>query len=285
MSGGSVLDWGVLGMFQNPSPDNNRDIKGPARRAFDPWEVPLKTPEEPNHHGHLMEAYNQRCQAGVGSQGSLVSSPRHFTAEDRIAFQTLSEFVLGDLAATLDFHGRGAKQLGITPRFLHQCVVRDSVYDEHHVFVELFDKELRPVVANRGCLDILSAGPVAHHYILTDGCSVSEYRLVSPPAFLEATSVLCRGPQVSPFRTWAYTWLLESFRGATHLAHRPDTNWKQEIGDRQTLETGMRSLAVVGPPERPQFVVDYEGCRYRMTLWLDKRLSSPVCYRAPGQVV
>jgi len=284
-SGVVVLDCGALAVLQDPSSDNNRDIDGPARRVFDLGDEIMRTPPEPSYHRHLFEAYNQRCLAGAGRQGKLVSSLRHFTTEDRIAFQKLSDFVLGDVAATVEFHGRGAENLGITPRFLHHRVLRDATYDEHHVFVELYDKELRPVVASRGCLDIFSAGPVAHHYILSDGCSVSEYRLVSRPAFLEATGVLCHGPLVSPFRTWAYNWLLESFRGATHLALRPDTNWKREIGDLKALEQGLESISVLGTPEQPNFVVDYEGHRYRMALWLDSRLSVPVCYRGPGQVV
>ena len=284
-SGVVVLDSGALAVLQDPSSDNNRDIEGPTRRVFDLEGANPRTPREPSYHRHLLEAYDQRCLAGVGRQGKMVSSPRYFTPEDRIAFQKLTEFALGDVAATVDFHGRGAEKLGITPRFLHHRVVRDSAYDEHHVFVELYDRELRPVVASRGCLDIFSAGPVAHHYILSDGCSVSEYRLVSRPAFLEATTALCRGPLISPFRTWAYNWLLESFRGATHLALRPNTNWNREIGDLKALEEGLESISVLGKPEQPHFIVNYEGHRYRMALWLDSRLSVPVCYRGPGQVV
>lgn len=270
-------------MLPDPSSDRNREIEGPARKPFELDGATLRAPIEPLYHRHLLESYNQRCLAGVGRQGQLISLPRQFSAEDRIAFQKLSGFVDGDIATTLSFHGRGAERLGIVPRFLHHRVVRDSAYDEHHLFVELYDRYLRPVVASRGCLQILSAGPVAHHYILSDGCSVSEYRLVSRAAFLEATGALCQGPIASPFRTWAYSWLLEVFRGATHLGLPTDTDWKQEIRNVSVLEQGLQSLTVLGTPDHPQFVADFEGQRYHMALWLESRLSLPVCYRGPGR--
>mgnify|MGYP006275354313 CR=1 FL=1 len=272
-------------MLPDPSSDRNREIKGPSRPAFEIDGATLRAPIEPLYHRHLLESYNQRCLAGVGRQGEIVLSPRRFSTQDRIAFETLSDFVAGDIAATIDFHGKAAERLGVAPRFLHHRVIRDSAYDEHHLFVELYDRDLRPVVANRGCLQIFSAGPVAHHYVLSDGCSVSEYRLVSSAAFREATDALCKGPTATPYHTWAYRWLLEAFRGATHLALAPDIDWKREIRDVSSLGQGLHSLAVLGGSEQPQFVADFEGQRYHMTLWLESRLSTPVCYRGPGRGV
>jgi hypothetical protein len=272
-------------VLEGRSPDNNRDIVGPQRQAYDLDGATVPNAVQPSHHLSLFESYAQRCQSGVGRQGTLVSSPREFSTEDTYAFRMLSSFVAGDIASTLDFHGVAASKLGLTTRFLHHRVVRDSAYDEHHVFVELRDQELRPVVASRGCLAIFSAGPIAHHYILSDGCSVSEYRLVSPPAFVEATTQLYRSQVISPFRTWAYSWLLEGFRGATHSALRPDTEWDQEIRLVRTVEQGMQSFTRLATPEEPQFVVDYDGQRYRMALWLDARLNVPVCFRGPSQSI
>lgn len=272
-------------MLEGRSPDNNRDIVGPPRQAYDLDGATVPNAVQPSYHLSLFESYAQRCQFGVGRQGTLVSSPHEFTTDDKYAFRMLSSFVAGDIASTLDFHGVAASRLGITKRFLHHRVVRDSAYDEHHVFVELRDKDLRPVVASRGCLEIFSAGPIAHHYILSDRCSVSEYRLVSPPAFVEASTELYRSQVISPFRTWAYSWLLEAFRGATHSELRPDTDWDQEIRVVRTVDQGMQSFTRLATPEEPQFVVDYEGQRYRMALWLDARLNVPVCFRGPSQII
>ncbi len=272
-------------MLEGSSPDKNRDLVGPPRKACDLDGATVPNKVEPSYHLSLFESYAQRCQAGVGRQGTLVSSPREFTVEDKYAFRMLANFVAGDISTTLNFHGAAAAKLGITTRFLHHRVVRDSAYDEHHVFVELRDKDLRPVVASRGCLGIFSAGPIARHYILSDQCSVSEYRLVSPPAFVEATTELYRSQVISPFRTWAYSWLLEGFRGATRSELRPDTDWNQEIRCVRTVEQGLQSFTRLATPEEPQFVVDYEGQRYRMALWLDARLNVPVCYRGPSQVI
>jgi hypothetical protein len=272
-------------VFEDRSPHNNRNTDGPPRKAFDLTEAVDASHGEPSYHAHLLDSYTQRCLAGVGRQGALVSSAHDFSVDDRYAFRMLSEFVAGDIQATVDFHGPVAAKLGITPRFLHHRVVRDSAYDEHHVFVELHDKELRPVVASRGCLQVFSAGPIAHHYILSDRSSISEYRLVSRPAFVEATTSLYRSEVVSAFHTWAYSWLLEGFQGATHAALRPDNDWRQSIKDVRHVEQGLRSLTPLGAPKEPDFVVEYEDQRYRMNLRLDSRLSVPVCYRAPGQVI
>jgi hypothetical protein len=272
-------------VLEGRSPDNNREIVGPPRRACDLEGAAVPPAERPSYHLPLFESYIQRCQSGVGRQGTVVSSPHEFTVDDKYAFRMLSSFVSGDIASTLDFHGIRAERLGITKRFLHHRVVRDPAYDEHHVFVELRDKDLRPVVATRGCLDIFSAGPIAHHYILSDRCSVSEYRLVSPPAFVEATTELYRSQVISPFRTWAYSWLLEGFRGATHSELSPDADWDQEIRLVRSVDQGMQSFTRLATPEEPQFVVDYDGQRYRMALWLDARLNVPVCFRGPSQII
>jgi hypothetical protein len=269
-------------MLEDRTPHNNRNTDGPPRRPFDLTGAADATWSEPSYHAHLLGSYTQRCLAGVGRQGALVSSARDFSVDDRYAFRMLSEFVAGDIQATVDFHGPAAAKLGITPRFLHHRVVRDSAYDEHHVFVELYDKELRPIVASRGCLQIFIAGPIAHHYILSDKSSINEYRLVSGPAFVEATAALYHSPIISAFDTWAYSWLLEGFRGATHSALRPDTDWKEAMSQVTRVEQGLETLTPIGMPQEPRFVVEYDGQRYRMDLRLDSRLSVPVCYRTPA---
>lgn len=272
-------------MFGDRAPHNNRDFDGPARRAFDVADVADASLRGPSYQAHLLASYTQRCLAGVGRQGRLVSSAREFSVDDKYAFRMLSEFVAGDVEATISLHGAAAAKLGISPRFLHHRVVRDSAYDEHHVFVELQDRELRPIVASRGCLQVFSSGPIACHYILSDRSSISEYRLVSSPAFAEATASLYGGQVVSAFQTLAYNWLLEGFQGATHSALRPDTDWTTEIDRVLTVSRGLHALAPLGTPAQPEFVVDYDEQRYRMNLRLDSRLSVPVCYRGPAQVI
>lgn len=184
----------TLSNNQNPSDDKNsrepsRDDSGdlsfpPAPRAY--------------HNRLLVDTYFKNCKRGFLEHNKIITSLKEMDYEDRVSLDGMADAYRELVRSKLRHFGFRDLENDITLRFLHPVVAVGKTRREHHIYVDVVDRNGRCCFVDGDAASSFESGPAAMQVSRIAGDEkrprILLTKLFSRPAFHEAINTLIAAP-------------------------------------------------------------------------------------------